>query len=141
MTALSSGPPDDNIPVTFSWVGILVTAPVAMERKSPILMPFFFANSIPTTHSLLFSENHRPSIPHHGLVLVTPVLNVPPPGRLTSCSAHVPISEVSDQFPPMSKACARISTIGAKATILLRQKIVFSLPTSDSGKYAPAFTV
>src|SRR5712671_310195 len=106
MTALSSGPPDDNIPVTFSWAGILVTAPVVMERKSLILMPFFFANSIPTTHSLLFSENHRPSIRHHGLAFVTPVVNVPPSERLTSCSAHVPISEVSDQSPSMGKTCA-----------------------------------
>src|ERR1700737_2332074 len=106
MTALSSGPPDDNMPVTFSGVGILVTAPVAMERKSPILTPFFFANSIPTTHSLLFSENHRPSIRHHGSVFATPVLNVLPSGRLTSCSAHVPISEVSDQFPPKGKTWA-----------------------------------
>src|SRR6267378_207649 len=106
MTALSSGPPDDNMPVTFSSAGIPVTAPVAMERKSPTLMPFFFANSIPATHSLLFSENHRPSIRHHGLAFVTPVVNVPPSERLTSCSAHVPITEVSDQFPPMGRMCA-----------------------------------
>src|SRR5258706_6760250 len=106
MTALSSEPPADNIPVTFSWAGILVTAPAAIEIRSPILMPFFFANSIPTTHSLLFSENHRPSIRHHGLAFVTPVLNVPPSERLTSCSAHVPISEVSDQFPPMGNTRA-----------------------------------
>src|ERR1700740_1256829 len=106
MTALSSGPPDDNMPVTFSGAGILVTSPVAIERKSPTLMPFFFANSIPTTASSPFSENHRPSIRHHGLVLVTPVLNVPRSGRLNSCPAHIPISEVFDQFPPLGKTCA-----------------------------------
>src|ERR1700682_1729196 len=104
MTASSSGPPDDNMPVTFSGAGIFVSEPpIDMERKSTTLMPFFFANSIPTTHSLLFSENHRPSIRHHGLDFTTPVLNVPPLGRLTSCSAHVPISEASDQFPPMGR--------------------------------------
>src|SRR4029077_12408030 len=106
MTALSSGPPDDNMPVTFSGAGILPTVPVAIERKSPTMMPFFLANSIPTTHSLLFSENHRPSIRHHGLDFATPVLNVPPSGGLTSCSAHVPINDMSDQCPPMSKTCA-----------------------------------
>src|ERR1700730_8618076 len=106
MTALSSGPSDENMPVTLSGAGILVTAPVAMERKSPTLVPFIFANSIPTTHSLLFSENHRPSIRHHGLDFATPVLNLPPSGRLISCSAHVPISEASNQSPSIGKTCA-----------------------------------
>src|SRR5437879_2011312 len=106
MTALSSGPPDDNMPTTFSGLGILVTAPVAIERKSPTLIPLIFANSIPTTHSLLFSENHRPSTRHHGLDFATPVVNVPPSGRFIWCSAQVPISEVSDQFPSISKTCA-----------------------------------
>src|SRR5271154_4364279 len=97
---LSSGPPEERIPVTRNGDGIFVTPPVARETASPIRILFFCARVAPTTHSLASSENHWPSIRHQGFVLATPVWNFPPSARGTPRLAHVPIRGTSSiQFP------------------------------------------
>src|SRR5262249_3046424 len=98
--ASSSEPPLETMPVMTCPAGALETSPIASETASPTFKRWLRANVIPTTHSNFPSENHLPSIRHHGLVLATPVENCPPSARAMVWFAHVPITGASSiQFP------------------------------------------
>src|ERR1700682_1431531 len=145
--ALSSRPPVETIPVMAS---VRARSPERTVSVSPTRRLLRWASPAPIRVSSAPSENHRPSTCHQGSVEETPVTNLLPSGTLTVWLYHVPINVTRTVSRAFSRELApgacfpdadtvAISTgtsrNGANHTTLLRQKIVFSLPRSPSGKY------
>src|SRR4029077_14479553 len=136
--ASSSGPPPDRIPVTNRDRFL---CGVFMFNALPICTPERAANDLPITHSCAPSLNHCPSTCHQGFVFSMPVTYVLPSGTDTTWPTQVPIKVVCASMAGVEYVCEDFvqastgtSTAGAKPTMLFRQKIVLSLPRSDSGK-------
>src|ERR1700682_2547627 len=139
MTASSSGPPLERIPVS---VKETLRSEDLSCRRSPGLRLARVARDFPTMGSGASSVNQRPSTCHQELVCSIPVTYARSSGTATACRAQVPMSVVlitADHSAFPGVAATGTSIMGAKPTILLRQKIVLSLPKSRSGRYAPEF--
>ncbi len=140
--ASSSCPPVEIMPVTTRGA---LASPALISSVWPAITPARRARLAPTTASATSSPNHRPSTRQPGFVEATPVLNVPPPlGTVTSCRYQVPIRVAWNALLApatfMEVSVTGTSRNGAKPTTLLRQKMVFSFPSSASGKNTPDST-
>src|SRR5262249_22545242 len=125
------------MPTTFK--GIPSDDAFARYKAAPITSEFLLAKAFPTMHSAAPSENQLPSMMcHQGFVCGSPVTNFPPSGRLTSCAAQEPIKSASPACEDSTNAAEAgencgvedatlVSTIGAKAMMLLCQKMVLIL--------------
>src|SRR5579885_2761034 len=122
-------------------VKLLPGSPALTWSGSPTFMLFRAAKLAPTTHSSESSRNQFPSTSHQGFVFAAPVTKAPPSGSGKECADQVPMTLTAperpgeDQFMEAGdQACAGTSRTGAKAMMLLCQKISLILGRSDSGR-------